>query len=116
AFRIPVRAGRFDATVIESDFNAYFTERFSIVIERVMPVIVNLRTTVIGRRPRIDLRLLSQQQERSATPPTSRQVYFGGVWTETPILRRENLDPGTVLEGPTIIEQMDSTVVIPPGA
>ena len=114
AFRIPVRDGAFDTKVVEADFNAYFTDRFSIVIDNVTPVIVNLRTTVVGRRPPIDLRLLSQQQQRSIAAPKSRRVDFGTGWTETPILRRENLDPGTHIMGPTIIEQMDSTVVIPP--
>ncbi len=115
SFRIAVRDGRFDAAVIEADFNAYFTERFAIVIDDVVPVIVNLRTTVVARRPRIDLRLLSQQQERSAQPPKARPVDFGSGWNQTPVLRRENLDPGAHLAGPMIIEQMDSTVVIPPG-
>jgi N-methylhydantoinase A len=114
SFRIPVRGGNFDAAIVAADFNAYFTERFSIVIDKVTPVIVNLRTSVVGRRPRIDLRLLSQQQH-SELAPKSRPVDFGSGWTQTPILRRENLEPGTRIEGPMVIEQMDSTVVIPAG-
>ncbi len=115
SFRIPVRDGRFVPATIAADFNAYFTERFSIVIDNVSPVIVKLRTTVIGRRPHIDLRLLSQQEEIRAIPAKSRQVYFGGQWIETPVLRREALELGARVAGPAIIEQMDSTVVIPPG-
>ncbi|MEP7240320.1 MAG: hydantoinase/oxoprolinase family protein, partial [Devosia sp.] len=115
AFRIPVREGAFDASVVERDFNTYFTDRFAIVIDNVTPVIVNLRTTVVGKRSPIDLRLLSGQEQRSDGAATSRQVYFGGKWMETSILRRENLDFGTRLDGPMIVEQMDSTVVIPPG-
>ena len=34
---------------------------------------------------------------------------------ETPILRRTSLSPGHTLEGPAIIEQLDSTTVLPPG-
>ena len=38
-----------------------------------------------------------------------------GEWTETPIYRREDLHPGTELEGPLIVEQADTTTVVEPG-
>ena len=34
---------------------------------------------------------------------------------ETPIYRHSELPAGCVLEGPAIVEQLDSTTVIPPG-
>ena len=47
----------------------------------------------------------------------SRSCYF--LDTEgpviTPILERALLSPGELLEGPAIIEQMDSTTIVPPG-
>ena len=65
-----------------------------------------------------------------ASPPTSlsiagcgtgdgalvrRMVRFPAGDRETPILRREALVPGSMLQGPAIIEQLDSTTVLPPG-
>ena len=44
-----------------------------------------------------------------------RDVRFPGGRHETPILRRESLGPGNALEGPAIIEQLDTTTVLPPG-
>ena len=44
-----------------------------------------------------------------------RDVLFPDGSHETPILRRESLAPGRVLEGPAIIEQLDTTTVLPPG-
>jgi N-methylhydantoinase A len=46
-----------------------------------------------------------------------RQVHFGRDhgFVETPVLRREVLEPGMVIEGPMVIEQLDSTLVLPPG-
>ena len=43
-----------------------------------------------------------------------RTVRFAGERCETPILRRESLDAGSTLEGPAIIEQLDTTTVLPP--
>ena len=43
-----------------------------------------------------------------------RDVLFPDGRHETPILRRESLGPGRTLEGPAIIEQLDTTTVLPP--
>ena len=44
-----------------------------------------------------------------------RNVRFPDGRRETPVLRRETLGPGSTLEGPAIIEQLDTTTVLPPG-
>ena len=45
----------------------------------------------------------------------TRHVYFGDsrTWHDTPVVRRSRLVPST---GPLIIEEYDTTIVIPPGA
>jgi N-methylhydantoinase A/oxoprolinase/acetone carboxylase beta subunit len=43
-----------------------------------------------------------------------REVYFGRKWVKSKIYEMEKLEPGNVVEGPSIIEAKDSTVVIPP--
>ncbi|RMH48346.1 MAG: hydantoinase/oxoprolinase family protein [Alphaproteobacteria bacterium] len=56
---------------------------------------------------------------RTTPPPAAsrRQVHFGAGhgFLDTPVMRREELAPGMVLEGPMVIEQLDSTVILPPG-
>jgi N-methylhydantoinase A len=44
-------------------------------------------------------------------------VYFDetGDFVTTPVYRRERLQAGHRLEGPAIVEQMDSTTVLLPG-
>ncbi|MCB8883703.1 hydantoinase/oxoprolinase family protein [Acidisoma cellulosilytica] len=56
----------------------------------------------------------------AATEPaagTSRAVWFEetGGYVETAILDRFGLLPGQIVAGPAIIEQLDSTTVLPPG-
>ena len=48
---------------------------------------------------------------------TSRQVHFAelGGFVECPIYDRELIPSGADLEGPAILEQMDSTTVVLPG-
>ena len=45
----------------------------------------------------------------------SRLVYFSGNWLDTPVFRRTGLRPGQRIDGPAIIEQLDSTTLIGPG-
>ena len=56
-------------------------------------------------------------RERSARRETRwRDVSFKrGVFVRTPIFAREDLEPGARLDGPAIVEQLDSTFVLFPG-
>ena len=49
-------------------------------------------------------------------PGGTREVYFGPErgWIDTPIIARGDLD-ATARPGPSIVEEYDSTVVVPPG-
>ncbi|MCU0909691.1 MAG: hypothetical protein MUF73_20245 [Rhodobacteraceae bacterium] len=44
----------------------------------------------------------------------TRPVWFDG-WRETPVYDRAKLPPDAVIQGPAIVEQMDTTLVIDPG-
>jgi N-methylhydantoinase A len=43
-----------------------------------------------------------------------RPVWFGG-WVDTPVYWRDHLPLDLTLDGPAIIEQMDTTIVVEPG-
>ncbi len=63
---------------------------------------------------------LMRHAEKGGTPEpsTTRPVYFDGQEEpiETPIYRHEDLPAGAVMAGPLVIEQLDSTVLVPPGS
>ena len=52
-----------------------------------------------------------------AVADSSRMVHFDEVeeGVETPIYSHDGLPAGAVIEGPAIVEQLDSTTVVPPG-
>jgi N-methylhydantoinase A len=56
--------------------------------------------------------LSSNKSERK-----TRSAYFpdAGGWLETEIIRRANLTSGQDIQGPVIIEDPDSTIIVPPG-
>jgi N-methylhydantoinase A len=73
--------------------------------------LVNLRLTALGRMPRMTLR---QEQTAATRPRRVRHVWFDSGMTMTPVYWRDGLSAGITIDGPAIIEAMDSTTVIPP--
>jgi N-methylhydantoinase A len=66
--------------------------------------------------------VLPEQPTGSSQPDTEAQIDERPVFFEdasafrpTPIFQRERLLPGNVISGPAIIEQYDSTTLLPPG-
>ena len=77
--------------------------------------IVNCRLQARGRVPKAPL---SECARREAVQTTDRRnVYFGREqgWVDAPIYARALLGAGHAIEGPAVIEEMSSTVVLAPG-
>ena len=45
----------------------------------------------------------------------SRRAWFGGTWHDTPLYERDRLPAGEPIAGPAIVEQADTTTIVPPG-
>jgi N-methylhydantoinase A len=117
-FRVPVTAPGFDPRVVLADFLERYKARFDIELPEMTAILVNLRTTVIGRRAPVDLATFAPEIGGSEVPRPSgaRQVRFNGGWFDTRLFDRASLGRGATLAGPAIVEQPDTTVVIDPGA
>ena len=81
--------------------------------------VVTFRVTAIGKVPKVQLGDRAKRQPAAITrvpPGASRLVFFeeSGGFVPTVVVMRDALRPGHRIEGPAIIEQMDSTVVVPP--
>jgi N-methylhydantoinase A len=79
-------------------------------------MVANLRTTVIGRRTTFDLTALRPPAAGLRSGARTRPAYFEGGWRVAEVHRREGLGSGARIHGPAIVEQMDATVVLDPGA
>ena len=116
-FRVAVASPGFEAAPVAASLAALYQQRFEIVLEDMTPVLASLRTTVLGRRPAVDLaRFGAHAGAANAAPRKSRRVFFEGDFVDTPVFSRQGLGVDSVLEGPAIIEQPDTTVVVDPGA
>ena len=99
---------------IATAFDAAYTATYGRLLPEGVTRILNLRTAVIGQRPKFDLASLAPQGEGTTTPRASRRVHLG-AWVEAAIYDRLSLPVGTAIPGPAVLEQPDTTILIEPG-
>ena len=100
---------------IEQAFDAAYSATFGRLLPNGVRRILNLRSAITGKRPKFDLTALAPTATGPAKPTATRKVYFEGGWHDTAIYDRLTLPVGTVVTGPAILTQADTTVLIEPG-
>jgi N-methylhydantoinase A len=117
--RVTLPEPRMTRDALRALFEAAYFARFRVTLADIRAAVVNANTSVIGTRAPLDLSALIDPADRRATlaeARTSRRpVTFDGALHETPIYWRDHLPLSFHLEGPAIIEQMDTTILIEPG-
>jgi len=99
---------------IEAAFDAAYTATFGRLLKNGVRRILNLRSAVTGKRPKFDLTTLAPRDGGEVAPTATRPVHFGDRWYDTAIHDRLSLPVGTVIRGPAILTQPDTTVLIEP--
>ncbi len=97
-------------------FDETYRGAFGRLLEKGVRRVMNLRSALIGRRPKFDLTTLAPANTGSIEDAHTgtRQVRFDGAWHDTAIYRRLDLPVGSVIDGPAILEQPDTTILIEP--
>lgn len=112
----PLRAG--DLEALKAAFDEAHARRYSYAVPEEPAELVALRVTAIGKLPRPRLREPEPGGPDPAAARTgARPVYFAaaGGMLECPIYDRYALRRGNRVVGPAVVEEMDSSTVIPPG-
>ena len=120
---VPLAVAIENGTVVpptRAQIGAAFDQAYMATYGRLLPNgtrrVMNLRTSVIGRRPKFELATLAPQGGTiAAAHKGQRQVHFGDRWHDTAIYQRLALPVGAEIHGPAILEQPDTTVLVDPG-
>jgi N-methylhydantoinase A len=80
--------------------------------------IVSWRVIVSGPRPEVDLVAAKSVDVNGDADKGERQVYFGPEtgFVNARVYDRYHLVPGSSFEGPAIVEERESTTIVPPNA
>ncbi|KAA2212514.1 hydantoinase/oxoprolinase family protein [Teichococcus oryzae] len=118
---VPLPDGAITAATLRA-LSAGFAEahrqRYGFVAEGETVQVVTLRLEATGLVKKAQLKAYPEAGPDAGMAITGeRQVWFpeAGGFVVTPIYSRDALQPGNSFAGPAIVEQMDTTTVVPPG-
>ncbi|MFN8829026.1 MAG: hydantoinase/oxoprolinase family protein [Labrys sp. (in: a-proteobacteria)] len=118
--RVALPDGAPSRETIQRLFEAAYFARFEVSLPEIRAVIVNLTTSVIGRRRPFPIDALLDGAARAtsleAARTGTRRCFGTGGPVEAAVYRREALPVGADLTGPAIVEQADTTLWLDPGA
>ncbi|MFL2557527.1 MAG: hydantoinase B/oxoprolinase family protein [Arenicellales bacterium] len=117
---IPFPEGSIDSKkleIVRHDFEKEYTRLYTQLYEGVEIQILNWKVLCNGPSPNAVYDQGDVDSSKQDLPPRSREAYFPeiGEFIETPTFDRYRLAPGKVIDGPAIIEETESTTVVPPG-
>jgi N-methylhydantoinase A len=112
----PLTEGTISAGVMA--FHARHREMYGYSNENYPIEFMNFKLSAIGTIPPVDLKRIGQgTKDASRALKHQREAFFeeAGGLIETRVYDGERLLGGNVLEGPSIVEEKTTTIVIPPG-
>ena len=103
-----------DAMLLEA-FDASYRKIYGRICEGVPVEAIHWRVTVSGAKPEICDPRPEREPDVGQLSVTRRTVLFDQRDREVAVHKRQTLAGGMVLQGPVIVEEVESTTVVPPG-
>ncbi len=104
---------------LQAMFEAAYFKRFQVELPEIRAVLVNLVTSVIGKRRVLPLASLIDPAGRKASAQEAvvgqRPLFADGKWHDASVYQREMLPIGALVAGPAVVQQVDATTIIEPG-
>jgi N-methylhydantoinase A len=116
--RVPVPAEIDSGTSasLVAAFQRRHAETYGFANEREPCQLVNLRLIGTGRVERPEVRRLERAGDAPVRALKGERLVWFGEPVACQVYDRDRLRAGDRLQGPLIVEQMDTTTVVPPGA
>lgn len=114
---VPLAGVEHSPQALGEAFSAAYRKKYGYSMDDQPIELVNLRVTVMTRQGDIDIRnTRSAAAKRREEAPAFRDVYFEewGDYRPCRIVRRDSLEEGATLPIPCIVEQADTSTIIPP--
>jgi N-methylhydantoinase A len=109
--RVALPSSSVDRGSLQAAFETAYFDRFQVRLPEVRAVVVNLVSSVIGRRATLSLAALGDTGSSGAPVPVADTG-----WTRAAVYDRAGLGAGCRVAGPAVVRQMDATTWLDPGA
>lgn len=115
AFELTVPVGTVDIAALEAAFHAEHARTYGHSSPGDPVDLINIRVLATTEPPGKEGLAEQLKNAQAGGPPlANRSAYFAGGLVDTPVVSRAALAQG--LRGPFIVEEFDSTCIVPPGA
>jgi N-methylhydantoinase A len=115
AIRVPVTLGSFDPRAVRAAFEVEYERLYGHVQDNGTIMVASLRLTARGSTGDIAV-VRGEAAASTATPIDTRSVWHGTHgWCDTPVYDGGDVRPGHRLQGPVVIEELTTTVLVQPG-
>jgi len=116
---VAIPGGKIDEKVVQTaqeSFDQEHTKHFGWNLSGEKFEFVNFKVVAIATK--IEIELPEMANGRPGKPKKVHPAYFRekGGFIECPVYSREDLNAGTQLEGPLLINEVSSTTLVPPGS
>ena len=104
--------------LILSAFEKSYLKSYSSLLTEIPIRILNLRVSVIGKRPKIDVKMLARDLRSKNTEAcriAEQKIFANGTWYDAEIYERLKLPKGSKISGPALLVQPDATIYVDPG-
>lgn len=120
AVAVPIAAesGTLSVESIRAAFDASYKRTYGRLLENIPVRVLNLRLSVIGRRPHVDIAGLARGERADdvkACLLANQRIYADGTWHDGMIIDRLKLPEGAIVNGPCLLVQPDATIYVDPG-
>ena len=95
-------------------FEQTHRQRYGFIVEEKALIVEAVSVEVVGKNDVPDEAVILRSKNELAVPVAHVQMYAAQAWQETPVYKREDLQPGECISGPAIIIEATGTNVIEP--
>ena len=115
---LPVSDNGITTEAIRAAFDASYRRTYGRLLENIPVRVLNLRLSVIGKRPEVDIASLARGERAASADDchlADQKIFAGGQWHDGAIIDRLRLPAGAVVNGPCLLVQPDATIYVDPG-
>ncbi|MEL0197528.1 MAG: hydantoinase/oxoprolinase family protein, partial [Rhodobiaceae bacterium] len=120
AVAVPISANgdTLSVEIIRAAFDASYRRAYGRLLENIPVRVLNLRLSVIGKRPLVDIAGLARGERANNVEDchlAEQRIYAEGDWHDGLIIDRLRLPEGAIVSGPCLLVQPDATIYVDPG-
>jgi N-methylhydantoinase A/oxoprolinase/acetone carboxylase beta subunit len=106
------QGGVVDHAALQSAFEQAYRSRYGRILKGYPTRVVTWRLRLVGPSPG----LIALKRDAQPAPVRQRRIWLGGRWLEAAIHDRRALTAGLRIAGPAVVQDVDTTLLVPLGA